>query len=82
MIRVPPVTEKTAQLLEPLTSEDPFAAIFADDVETFRSLATAPRAIPKGVKIALYAVVTLVLTAAILVGLLVLICSDGACRDL
>lgn len=57
LIRVPPVTDKTAQLLEPRTSEDALAAIFADG-ETWANPngPAAPRAVPKGAKIAIYIV--------------------------
>ena len=56
LIRVPPVTDKTAQLLEPSTKEDALAAIFADETWPNLGVAAAPRAIPKGAKIALIVV--------------------------
>ena len=67
LIGVPPVTDNTSRLWEPLASEDAFADIFAED----GSLA-GPTPIPKGAEIAIYIVVGLVLVAALLIGLLVL----------
>ncbi len=73
LIRVPPVTDKTAQLLEPSTNEDALAAIFADETWPNLGVAAAPRAIPKGAKIALIVVGVL----AILFLLAAIDCSTG-----
>jgi len=71
LIRVPPVTDKTAQLLEPSTSEDALAAIFADDGDV--GWAPAPRYIQKGAKIALILVGSL----AFLFLLFIIDCKTG-----
>ncbi len=73
LIRVPPVTDNTSRLWEPLASEDAFADIFAEDGPVLE-----PAPIPKGAKIAIYIVVGLVLVAALLFGLLVLACATAS----
>ena len=80
LIRVPPVTDKTARLWEPLASEDALADVFAKD----GSLPDrAPRDIPKAVKIPLYFIAVVAITVVVLGGLLLLICAvgDGSCFE-
>ena len=70
LLRVPPVTERTARLLHPSASEDTLADIFGED----GSLA-GPASIPKGAKIVIYIVGGLALALA----LFLYICSTSGC---
>ena len=79
LIRVPPVTDRTARLLEPLASEDALADIFAKDGSLTER---APRDIPKAVKIPLYFIAIVAAIAAVLALLLVLLCGPKGSRCL
>ena len=60
LIGVPPVTDNTSRLWEPLASEDAFADIFAEDGPVLE-----PAPIPKGAKIAIYVVVVAIALVAV-----------------
>ena len=72
LIGVPPVTDNTSRLWEPLAGKDALAGIFAEDGSI-----PGPAPIPKGAKIAIYIVVGLVILAALLFGLLLLACANA-----
>ncbi len=76
LIRVPPVTDNTSRLWEPLAGKDAIADIFAYDGSETR--VPVPRDIPVVAKVAL----VVVGIAAILLLLLVLACSGEGIQDI
>lgn len=73
LIRVPPVTDRTARLVVLSPNEDALAAIFTGDGETRPNLGSAatPRAISNGARFVLTALAVIAVTALVLVALLV-----------
>ena len=69
LIRVPPVTDNTARLWQPLASEGGLADIFAEDGSI-----PVPPPMPKGAKIVLYALAALAIMAVVLGALLLFVC--------
>ncbi len=72
LIGVPPVTDNTSRLWEPLASEDAFADIFAEDGSLAR-----PTPMPKGVRIVLTFIAVVAIVVVVLGGLVLLICATG-----
>ncbi len=69
LIGVPPVTDNTSRLWEPLAGKDALAGIYAEDGSI---PGPALRDMPRGAKdVAIYIVVGLVITALVLFGLAV-----------
>ena len=69
LIGVPPVTDNTSRLWEPLASEDAFADIFAEDA--------GPAPMPKGVRTVLTVIAAVAILVVVLGGLYLLACNTG-----
>jgi len=76
LIGVPPVTDNTSRLWEPLASEDAFADIFAEDGSI-----TGPAPIPKGAKIAIYVVVGLLALALLILVICLIPGNPSGCLE-
>ena len=74
LIGVPPVTDNSSRLWEPLAGKDALAGIFAEDGSI---LGPAPRAIPRGARIVLTALAVIAATAVVL-GVLFLLANEEA----